>query len=70
MLSYHTFTVGKDIGFVNKILCIGAMLVMSCESQVAIRKLKVSMVVVAVVAMYGERWLAWLPKVCNYQLPV
>ena len=46
------------------------MLVMSCESQAAIHKLMVSMVVVAVVAMYGERWLAWLPKVCNYRLPV
>ena len=33
MLSYNTFTLSKDIGFVSKIPRIGTMLVMSCESQ-------------------------------------
>ena len=41
----------------------------SCDNQVALPSFIVS-IVVAVVAMYGVRWLAWLPKVCNYQLPV
>ena len=26
-------------------------------------------IVVAAVAMDGERWLAWLSRVCNYKLP-
>ena len=41
----------------------------SCDSQVAFPSFMVS-IVAAVVAMYGVHWLAWLPKVCNYQLPV
>ena len=41
----------------------------SCDNQVAFPSF-IASIVVAVVAMYGVRWLAWLPKVCNYQLPV
>ena len=41
----------------------------SCDNQVAFPSF-IAGIVVAVVAMYGVRWLAWLPKVCNYQLPV
>ena len=41
----------------------------SCDSQGAILRLTLSIAVVIVV-MYKERWLAWLPKVCNYNLPV
>ena len=34
----------------------------SCDSQAANPRLIVS-IAVAVVVMYGEHWLAWLPKV-------
>ena len=36
----------------------------SCDSQAANARLTVS-IVVAVVAMYGEHWLAWLPKLTD-----
>ena len=41
----------------------------SCDNQVAFPS-SIASIAVAAVAMYGIRWLAWLPKVCNYQLPV
>ena len=43
----------------------------SGDSQAANPRL-IASIVVAVVAMYGEHWLAWLhvPRVCNYELPV
>ena len=41
----------------------------SCDNRVAFPNF-IASIVVAVVAMYGVHWLAWLPKVCNYQLPV
>ena len=34
----------------------------SCDSRAVVPKLTARIVVVVVVAMYGERWLAWLPK--------
>ena len=44
---------------------------MSCDSQRAILRLRLSVTIV-VMAMNGEYWLAWLPKVCNYmyKLPI
>ena len=42
---------------------------MSCDSQVATLRLRVS-TVVAVIAMYGACWLAWLLKIRNYKLVV
>ena len=41
---------------------------MSCETQAANPRLIVT-IVVGVIAMCGECWLAWLPKVCttNFQ---
>ena len=39
----------------------------SCDSPIAIPSL-IASIVVAVIAMYGEYWLAWLSKVCNYEL--
>ena len=42
----------------------------SCDSHAANHRLIATIyVVVAVIAKYGERWLALLPKVCNYELP-
>ena len=41
---------------------------MSCDSQGAIPRL-VASVVVVVISVYGEHWLAWLPKVCNCDSP-
>ena len=41
----------------------------SCDSQAANPR-AIASIVVAAVAMYGEYWLAWLPKVCNYDLPI
>ena len=40
---------------------------MSCDNQVAFHCFTAN-IVVAVVAMYGVRWLAWLSKGYNYQL--
>ena len=42
---------------------------MSCDNQVAFLSFIASRVV-AVVVVYGLHWLAWLLKVCNYQLQV
>ena len=46
-------------------------IMISYDCQAAIPRLTMS-IVVAVVAMYDECWLAWLQvlKVCNYELPV
>ena len=45
-------------------------IMVSCDSQAANPRLLASIVVVVIAAMYGERWLAWLPKVCNYKLAI
>ena len=64
-----------DIGIrlVAKISRVSHILVMyvivSCDGQGAIPRL-IASIVVAVIPMYGERWLAWLLKVCNYELPI
>ena len=42
---------------------------MSYDSQAA-NPIRIVSILVAVVAMYGECWLAWLPKVCNYELSI
>ena len=42
---------------------------MSCDSHSDIPRCIVNIVVV-LVDVYGERWLAWLPEVCNHELPV
>ena len=39
----------------------------SCDNPVAFPSF-IAGIVVAVIAMYGGHRLAWLPKVCNYQL--
>ena len=44
-------------------------IMVSCDSQAANPGLIVSTTVV-VIAMCGEHWLAWLLKVCNYDLPM
>ena len=41
----------------------------SFDSQAANPTL-IASIVVAVIAIYGERWLAGLPKVCNYKVPI
>ena len=41
----------------------------SCDSQEEIPLCIVNMVV-ALIDMYGERWLTWLQEVCNRDLPV
>ena len=65
----------EDISFVTKILLSSGILLksirmvpcVSYDSRAAIPKFIVS-IVVAIVAMYGERWLAWLLKVFNGDL--
>ena len=55
--------------FVISNILFDVMVMVSCDSQ-AVNPRLIASIVVVVVAMYGERWLAWLPKVCNHELPI
>ena len=42
---------------------------MSCDCHMVIPN-DIASIVVALVPMYGERWLAWLPTVYNREIPI